>query len=103
MNRQETRRVARNVGTNVGPDQRHLHTGRGKESRAFEGGGERTDRFRPERLDLQDRDPARLLRERGLGARAELRIRWLVTGRGPATVRYEGEKVRTAERAFDLP
>jgi hypothetical protein len=66
-------------------------------------GGERTDRFRPERLELQEREPARLLRENGIGARAEVRVRWLVTGTGQATVRYEGEKVRTAERAFALP
>jgi hypothetical protein len=66
-------------------------------------GGERRDRFRPERIELQERDPAALRRERGLGSREEIRVRWLVTGKGRATIRYAGEKIRAAERAFTLP
>jgi len=65
-------------------------------------GGERTDRFRPERLELAEREPERLLFEQGLGPRAERRVRWLVTGTGAAAIRYAGEKVRAAERAFEL-
>jgi len=65
-------------------------------------GGVRRDRFRPERIELQERDPATLLREDGIGARGELRVRWLVTGSGEATIRYAGEKVKDVERALDL-
>ena len=65
-------------------------------------GGQRSDRFRPERISLQEHQPARLLREGGLGARQEVRIRWLVTGEGEATLRYSGEKIRDVERAFEI-
>jgi hypothetical protein len=66
-------------------------------------GGFRRDRLRPERIDLQEVDPASLVREAGIGSRQELRVRWLVRGRGPATVRWRGEKARDVERAFSLP
>jgi len=66
-------------------------------------GGFRTERFRPERIQLQERDPARLLREAGLGPREELRVRWIVRGSGTATVRYLAEKATDAQRAFELP
>jgi len=60
-------------------------------------GGYRTDRWRPERITLQDRDPARLVREQGLGGRSELRVRWLVRGSaGTCTVGFEGEKAKRA-------
>ena len=66
-------------------------------------GGFRTDRFRPERIELQERDPSRLLREAGLGPREELRVRWIVRGSGDATVRYLAEKATDARRQFPLP
>ncbi len=65
-------------------------------------GGFRTDRFRPERLELQEHEPARLVREAGLGSREELRVRWIVRGTGPATVRYQGEKARDVTRPFEV-
>ncbi|MSR63975.1 MAG: peptidase M14 [Planctomycetes bacterium] len=65
-------------------------------------GGFRGDRFRPEEIELQEHEPARLLREAGLGSRAELRVRWIVRGTGSATIRYTAEKARDATRAFEL-
>jgi len=65
-------------------------------------GGFRSDRFRPEEIELQEHGPARLLREAGLGSRAELRVRWIVRGTGKATIRYTAEKARDAERAFEV-
>jgi hypothetical protein len=66
-------------------------------------GGFRSDRFRPEAIRLQEREPARLLSESGLGPREELRARWFVRGSGPARIRYAAEKARDVERAFELP
>jgi hypothetical protein len=66
-------------------------------------GGWRRDRFRPERIELVEHEPARLLREGGLGGRDELRVRWIVRGAGPATIRYRAEKARDAERTLDVP
>jgi hypothetical protein len=58
-------------------------------------GGFRTDRWRPERVELAEREPARLLREQGIGSRGEVRVRWFVRGRGDrATVSWQGEKAR---------
>jgi hypothetical protein len=66
-------------------------------------GGFRTDRFRPERIELQEKEPARLLREAGLGPREELRVRWIVRGSGPAVIRYQAEKAREARLELELP
>lgn len=61
-------------------------------------GGFRTDRWRPEAMELAEREPARLLRERGIGSRGEVRVRWIVTGRtDSAVVRWSGEKARDVE------
>ena len=65
-------------------------------------GGIRTDRFRPERMELAEREPARLVREAGLGPREELRVRWIVRGEGTAKVTYRGEKARAVERAVEV-
>lgn len=65
-------------------------------------GGFRTDRFRPERIQLQEHDPARLVREGGIGSREELRVRWLVRGSGPATIRFRAEKATDVTRGFEL-
>jgi hypothetical protein len=66
-------------------------------------GGVRTDRFDATEIRLQEHEPARLLREAGLGAREELRVRWIVRGSGPATIRYRAEKARDAVRELTLP
>ena len=36
-------------------------------------------------IELAEHDPARLVRESGLGSRDELRVRWIVRGTGVAT------------------
>jgi len=75
-------------------------TGNGLEVLA---GGFRTDRFRPERITLQEHDPARLVREQGVGSRADLRVRWLVRGKADtATVVWTGEKAKAASLVVKL-
>ena len=66
-------------------------------------GGFRTDRFRPERLELQEHEPERLVRDAGLGGRSRLRVRWIVRGAGQATIRYAAEKAVDVERAVEIP
>jgi hypothetical protein len=61
-------------------------------------GGFRSDRFRPELIDLQEHEPARLVRDEGIGSRGRLRVRWIVRGSGEARVTYVGEKVRNVSR-----
>ncbi len=65
-------------------------------------GGVRTDRYRPERITLQEREPERLLRESGIGGRGELRVRWIVAGEGSATISFSGEKAIDVARRFEL-
>ncbi|MBL8862509.1 MAG: peptidase M14 [Planctomycetes bacterium] len=66
-------------------------------------GGFRRDRWRPEALELAEREPERLVSERGIGSRGELRVRWLVTGSArSAVVRCVAEKARDAQLTFDL-
>ena len=65
-------------------------------------GGYRTDRWLPERIELQEHEPARLVREAGIGSRAELRVRWIVRGTGAATIRWSGEKGRDVSRTLEL-
>lgn len=55
-------------------------------------GGWRTDRWRPEALELVERDPAHLLLEAGVPGRGEVRARWLVSGSGEFTVRFQAQK-----------
>jgi hypothetical protein len=55
-------------------------------------GGLREDRWRPERLDLVEREPAALPLEGGVPGRGERRARWLVSGRGEFQVVFEAEK-----------
>jgi hypothetical protein len=59
-------------------------------------GGLRSDRFRAERIDLAERDPARLVSERGIPGRGEVRVRWFVRGSGAGRVGWSGEKGRDA-------
>jgi len=55
-------------------------------------GGFRRDRWRPERIDLAEREPHRLLAESGIGSLGEVRVRWFVRGSGELTVGWSGEK-----------
>jgi hypothetical protein len=65
-------------------------------------GGFRTDRFRPERMELAEREPDRLLREQGIPGRGEVRVRWFVRGAGDrVTVGWSGEKAR--DLALEIP
>jgi hypothetical protein len=57
-------------------------------------GGFRSDRFRPERIELAEREPARLLSERGVPGRGEVRVRWFVRGQGDARIGWHGDKGR---------
>jgi hypothetical protein len=56
-------------------------------------GGFRSDIWHPERIEMAEHDPARLVRERGIPSRGEVRVRWFVRGKGDrATVTWQGEK-----------
>ncbi len=65
-------------------------------------GGFRSDRFRPERISLAEREPERLVRESGIGGRQTLRIRWFVSGSGTVRIRHLSEKSRDAEVEISL-
>jgi hypothetical protein len=65
-------------------------------------GGVRSDRFRPERIDLAERDPARLVSERGIQGRGEVRVRWFVQGNGIARVGWSGEKALDVRKEVRL-
>lgn len=65
-------------------------------------GGIRSDRFRPARIDLAERDPGVLVSEAGIGSRAEVRVRWFVRGAGPVTVGWSGEKATDVSRSITL-
>ena len=60
-------------------------------------GGFRSDRFRPERIELAERDPERLLSEAGIPGRGEVRVRWFVHGSGEVRVGWTGEKAVDVE------
>jgi hypothetical protein len=60
-------------------------------------GGFRTDQFRPEAIQLAEREPQRLVREQGIPGRGEVRVRWLVKGKGTeVTVSFHSEKAKAA-------
>ena len=42
------------------------------------------------------------MREAGLGSREELRVRWIVRGRGKAVIRYQAEKAADASREVEV-
>ena len=87
-------RTARAAEKKIGEPDAFTLTGKGVEVLA---GGFRTDRFRPEAIELAERDPARLLREAGIPGRGEVRVRWIFRGDGQdATIGWEGEKARDA-------
>ena len=66
-------------------------------------GGLRTDRFRPEEVDLVRVHPQRIVLEGGIGGRDEARARWFVRGDGRATVAWRGEKALDVSQTLDLP
>jgi hypothetical protein len=65
-------------------------------------GGIRSDRFRAERIELAEREPERLLSERGIPGRSEVRVRWFVRGKGQARVGWQGDKARAASAVVDV-
>jgi hypothetical protein len=65
-------------------------------------GGFRSDRFRPEEVRLAEREPARLVSERGIDGRDRVRVRWFVRGAGPARVAFQADKARRVELAFTI-
>jgi len=65
-------------------------------------GGFRGDRWRPERIELAEREPGRLLRESGIGGRDEVRVRWIVRGTGAARIGWSGEKARDVARPIRI-
>ena len=66
------------------------------------GSGVRTDRFRPEALDLVEHQPMRILLEQGIPSHGEVRLRWLVLGHGDLELRYRSEKARDLLRRARL-
>ena len=65
-------------------------------------GGVRTDRWRPESIELQETEPARLVHDDGVGPREEVELRWIVRGDGEATIRFRSEKARDQEHGLSL-
>ena len=57
-------------------------------------GGEPLDRFRPERIRLQERDPATLRSEDGVPGEGKWTVRWIVSGRGAFTIGFRSEKAK---------
>lgn len=87
-------RTARAAEKKIGEPDAYTLSGKGVEVLA---GGFRTDRWRPEEIELAKRDPARLLREAGIPGRGEVRVRWIVRGSGQdAVIGWEGEKASDA-------
>jgi len=92
-------RTARAAQAKIGAPDAFSLAGEGLEVLA---GGFRTDRFRPERIELAEREPARLLSETGIPGRGEVRVRWFVRGRGEARVSWSGEKAVDASATVRL-
>ena len=65
-------------------------------------GGIRTDRFRPEQLDLQEHEPERLIQDAGIPSLGQVRVRWIVRGSGSVTIRFRGEKALDVSRSVEL-
>ncbi|MBL8693597.1 MAG: peptidase M14 [Planctomycetes bacterium] len=55
-------------------------------------GGIASDPFRKNEVSLVEREPARLLLDDGVGSFGRLTVRWIVRGKGNATIRFESEK-----------
>jgi len=84
-------RSARAAEVKAGRADRLVLSGDGIEVLA---GGWREDRWRPERIELVEREPAALPLEAGVSGRGERRARWLVSGSGAFRVLFEAEKAR---------
>ena len=66
-------------------------------------GGFRSDRFRPERIDLAEREPERLISEAGIAGRSTVHVRWFVQGSGSVTVGFRAQKAVAVEAQVELP
>ena len=65
--------------------------------------GVRGDRFRPDRIELAERDPAVLRLEQGIPGRGEVRVRFYLRGEGRrAAIWWRGEKGRDVRREVPL-
>ena len=93
-------RTGRSASKGIGEPDTFTIEGEGLEVLA---GGFRSDRWRPERIELAEREPARLLRESGIKGREELRVRWFVTGRGTARIGWSGETGRNKRVDVEIP
>ncbi len=68
-------------------------------------GGQALDPFRPERIDLVERDPGRLVLEQGIGGHSDLRLRWILrpeAGTEAVTLRWTSEKSVDLELPISL-
>jgi hypothetical protein len=66
-------------------------------------GGFRTDQFRPEAIQLAEREPERLVREEGIPGRGEVRVRWFVRGKGSeVTVSFHGQKAKVVSSILKI-
>ena len=91
-------RMAADKGIGV-PDRLKLEVG--KRTQVLAAGFLR-DPFHPERLDLVDGDPASVALESGVSGHGELVLRWILSGKGEATITFEGQKVRTVSQTVQL-
>ena len=66
-------------------------------------GGTRTDRWRPERIELAEREPARLRSELGIAGLGSVRVRWFVRGSGEVSVSWSGQKAVDVSASIQLP
>ena len=65
-------------------------------------GGFRTDRFRPEAIELAESAPRRLVREEGIPGGGEVRVRWFVRGNGSIQVGWRGQKAQKAKVDLEI-
>jgi hypothetical protein len=65
-------------------------------------GGFRSSEFRPQEIELAEREPERLVSERGIGGEETVRVRWLFVGKGEIVFGWRGEKGRAVSRKATL-
>lgn len=82
-------RTARSASKQIGAPDVFSISGEGLEVIA---GGFRSDRWRPERIELAEHEPDRLQAESGIDGLETVRVRWFVRGSGEARVSWSGEK-----------
>lgn len=90
---------ARDAGLGL-PDRFEIVPGQRSEVLA---GGFRTDRFRPDRIDLAEERPESLPSEAGIPGMGEVRVRWFLKGKGQFGVRWRGEKALDARVRTQIP